>query len=206
MGSLLLLIYINDIPQAADIELLLYAVGTWLVFEHRNIKTIKQNINWDISTIVGWFVDNKLSVHFGEDKPKPILFSPKHISKSIGQIDISYKDVKIKKFWKVIYLVCVLDECLRGESMPMLVWKKIPQNWSVLYIRKGSFQRNKEVLRYALIQSNFNYRCATWYPNLNKKYKNKLNILQKSACISAYNWTTESTSDLNILTGLNGFQ
>ena len=34
--------------------------------------------NIGFSTIVDWFVDNKLSVNFAEDKTNPILFSPKH--------------------------------------------------------------------------------------------------------------------------------
>ena len=59
-----------------------------------------------------WFVDNKLRVHFGEDKTKSSLFSPKHRSKSIGQIDIFYKDAKIKKYSMVTYIGCVLDEFL----------------------------------------------------------------------------------------------
>ena len=67
-----------------------------LVFQHWDIKTIEEHLNKDFSTLVDLFVDNKLSVLFGEDKTKSILFSPKHRSKSIGQIDISYKDVKLK--------------------------------------------------------------------------------------------------------------
>ena len=97
LGPLLFLIYINDIPQAVDSELLLYADDTCLVFQQRNIKTIEEHLNRDFSTLVDWFVDNRLSVHFGEDKTKSILFTPKHRSKSIGQIDISYKDIKIKQ-------------------------------------------------------------------------------------------------------------
>ena len=34
----------------------------------------------------------------------------------------------------------------------------------------------------ALIQPHFDYACAAWYPNLNKKYKNKLQVLQNK-CI-----------------------
>ena len=81
-------------------------------------------LNRDFSTLVNWFVDNRLSVHFGEDKTKSILFTPKHRSKSIGQIDISYKDIKIKQCQKVTYLGCVLDECLTGESTAMQVCPK----------------------------------------------------------------------------------
>ena len=62
-------------------------------------------------TLTDWFVDNELSVHFGYfgwDKTKSILSSSKHWSKTIGQKDISYKDV-----------LDVLDECLTGDSMAM---------------------------------------------------------------------------------------
>ena len=70
-------------PQAVDNELLLYADDTCLVFQHSNITTTKGHLNRDFSTLVDWFVDNKLSVHFGKGKIKSILFSPKHRSKSI---------------------------------------------------------------------------------------------------------------------------
>ena len=82
--------------QAVDSEIFIYTNDTCPVFQHKNIKTIEEHLNRDFSTLADWFVDNKLSVHFGEDKTKSILFSPKCRSKSIGQIDISYKDVKIK--------------------------------------------------------------------------------------------------------------
>ena len=143
-------------------------------------------MNWDFSTLTDWFVDNKLNVYFGEEKTKLILFSQRHKSNSVGQVDISYKDVKIKQYSKVTYLGCVLDEYLTGESIAIQVWK----NWFLL---KG--------LRRLLC--NF---CANWYPNLDKTYKNKLQVLKNKSSVHvfAYNWTTEST--LNILTRLRGFQ
>ena len=79
LGPQLFLIYINDMPQAVDSDLLLYADDTCLVFQHRNIKAIERHLNRDFLIFVDWFVDNRLSVHFGEDKTKSILFSPKQI-------------------------------------------------------------------------------------------------------------------------------
>ena len=128
LGPLLFLIYINDILQAVDSELLLYADDTCLIFQHRNIKTLEEHLNRCFSTMVDCVADNRLSVHFGEDETKSILFSPKHRSKSIGQIDISDKDVKIKQYSKVTYLGCVLDECQTGESMACRFAQKSPQN------------------------------------------------------------------------------
>ena len=122
-----------DRPQAVDSEILLCANDNCLVFQHRDIKIIEEHLNRDCSSLVDWFADNKLRVHSGEDKTKSILFSAKHRSKSIGQIDISYKDVKIKQYSKATNLGCVLDECLTGESLAMQVCTKATSKLKFLY-------------------------------------------------------------------------
>ena len=96
LGSLLFLIYINNMPHPVDSELLLYTDDTCLAFHHKDKKPRDEHLNRDFSTLFDRFVDDELSVHFGEDKTKSILFSAKHRSKSIGQIDISDKEVKTK--------------------------------------------------------------------------------------------------------------
>ena len=45
LGPLLFLIYINDMPQAVDSEILLYADDTCLVFQHWDIKEIEERLN-----------------------------------------------------------------------------------------------------------------------------------------------------------------
>ena len=48
LGPLLFLIYMNDIPQALDNELLLYADDIFLVFSnHRDINTKEEHLNRD---------------------------------------------------------------------------------------------------------------------------------------------------------------
>ena len=46
----------------------LYADDTCLVFQYSDIKEIEIQLNKSFSLICDWFVDNKLSIHFGEDK------------------------------------------------------------------------------------------------------------------------------------------
>ena len=46
----------------------LYADDTCLVFQYGDIKEIEIQLNKSFSLICDWFVDNKLSIHFGEDK------------------------------------------------------------------------------------------------------------------------------------------
>ena len=39
-----------------------------------------------------WFVDNKLSMHFGQDKTKSILFGTKHKLRNAKPLNIVYND------------------------------------------------------------------------------------------------------------------
>ena len=75
-GPFLLLLYVNDMVQAVNRNLLLYASDTGLIFQHKDINIIAQQLNRNFSNICDWFVDNKFSIHFGEDKTKSILFAP----------------------------------------------------------------------------------------------------------------------------------
>ena len=72
-----------------------------------------------------WFVDNKLSVHFGQDKTKSILFGTKHKLRNAKALNIVYNGIEIKQYEKVKYLGCVLDQSLSGESMALNVIDKV---------------------------------------------------------------------------------
>ena len=69
--------------QAVKCHLFLYADDTCLVCQHKDINKIENQLNEDFSNICDWFVDNKLSIHFGEDKTKSILFASKFKRKNI---------------------------------------------------------------------------------------------------------------------------
>ena len=67
LDPLLFLLYINDMLQAEDREILLYANDSCLFFKQEDIKTIKEYLNRDFSILINWFVDNTFRVHFDED-------------------------------------------------------------------------------------------------------------------------------------------
>ena len=76
--SLLFLIYVNNMPQAVKSNLFLYADDSCLMYQHRDVNEIEKQLNKDFGNVWDWFVDNKLSIHFGEYKTKSILFASKH--------------------------------------------------------------------------------------------------------------------------------
>ena len=80
--------------------------------QHRDVNKIKKQLNKDFENVSDWFVDNKLSIHFGEDKTKSILFASKRKIKSARKLNVKYKNVKIKQHSRVKYFGCVLDKTL----------------------------------------------------------------------------------------------
>ena len=88
LGPFLFLLYINDKPQAVKCELLLYADDTCLIFQHSGINGIEIQLNKNFRLICDWFMDNKLSIHFGENKTKSIFFSSKSKIKKASPLHI----------------------------------------------------------------------------------------------------------------------
>ena len=97
-------------PQAVKSDVLLYAAST-------DIKMIEEQLNTDFSSLCDWFVDNKHSVHFGDEKTQSILSGTKRQLKHRRNLELRYGDIEIKQHSKVTYLGCILDNNLSGESM-----------------------------------------------------------------------------------------
>ena len=64
-------------PHAVKSNLFLHADDSCLVFEEKDVIKIEKQLNGDFKNICEWFVSNRLSIHFGEDKTKSILFVSK---------------------------------------------------------------------------------------------------------------------------------
>ena len=62
LGPLLFLLFVNDMNEAVDFDLFLYVDDSCLVHQHKEAK--------DFLYVSDRFKDNKLSIHFREDKAK----------------------------------------------------------------------------------------------------------------------------------------
>ena len=167
------------------------ADDTGFTFQHKAITIIEHQPNKNFSNICDWLVDIKLSIHFGEDKTKSILFAPLIKCKKLRKLNITYGSLKIKQYSKVTYLGCMLNESLPGESMALNVVSKINTHLKFLCLKNKFLSRQLRQLQCnALIQPHFDYACPVWYPNLNKKFKTKLKTLQNKCvrvCLQLHN-------------------
>ena len=65
-----------------DCDLFRYSDHSCLVYHHKDVKEIERNLNKNFSDVSDSFVDNKLNIHFGENKTKCMLSGTKQTSES----------------------------------------------------------------------------------------------------------------------------
>ena len=129
----------------------------------------------------------RLNIRFGEDKTKSILFSTKNRKRKIGTLGF---DVKIKQYSKVTFSGRELGETLKGKSMVLKVINEL--NGRLKFLNRKSRYITpslKRLLYNALIKPHFDYTCSALYPNLNKKFKSKLQTIQNKCiryCLQLY--------------------
>ena len=73
-------------PQAVTSTLLLGVEDSCILYQHKDIVKIKRQLNEDFENLCDWLVDNKLNIHFGENKTKSTLFSRKRRAKEYPSI------------------------------------------------------------------------------------------------------------------------
>ena len=133
-------------------------------------------------------IDNKLSVHFGEENTKSILFGTKRQLKNQRDLDLKYGNIEIKQHSKVTYLGCILDNDLSGESMATKGLSLIDNRPKFLY-RKQKFLtlHLRLLLCNALIQPHYDYVCSALYPSLNKRLSKKIQTSQNKCIMYCLN-------------------
>ena len=73
----------------------------------RSIEKNESNLNRKLKALCDLFSENKLSIPFGEDKTKCILFGCKNC-KNLKKLDIRGNDKMIKQYSTVTYLGSIL--------------------------------------------------------------------------------------------------
>ena len=142
-----------------------------------DVWKIKKVLNQECSSLCEWFIDNKLSIHFGDDETKTVT------KKSLWKLNIAYGDYSLTQYNTVEYLWCYFDSNPNGKSMAYKVLKKI--NTKPNFLWRQSIYLNYSLGRLpcdALTQPNFDYGGTSWNPCLSNLLKNNLKIAQNQ-CI-----------------------
>ena len=85
-----------------------------IFYQDKDVEKIEKILNKEFSSLCEWFIDNKLSIHFGDYKAKTIFFSRMKIS---PKLSISYEEYSLKQHNNVKYLGCYLDSNLKRRRV-----------------------------------------------------------------------------------------
>ena len=109
----------------------LYADDTSIFCHRKNVTLIETVLNKELANECDWFVNNKLSIHFVEDKTKCIFFCSR--DKNLAQLNITFDNNRIKQYSMAEYLGCCLHVNLKGEYIAMKSLSNINTKLQYLY-------------------------------------------------------------------------
>ena len=159
LGPLLFLLYVNDIQNASDFNIRLFADDTLLYFSKKKPCDLEKHVNIELDKIQRWLDVNKLSLNVS--KTKYIIISPKLRERYKFQIKL--KEHLLCQTETHKYLGIVIDEKLSWKPHLSAVASKLAKLCGLFY--KLRLYVDKQVLRkvyYTLIYPILLYGVICW--------------------------------------------
>ena len=177
LGPLLYLCYCNDMSMSTSCKLVLYADDSALLYADRDPKVIENVLSTELQSVNHWLVENKLCLHPG--KCEAMLFSSKRKRRRSQNFCVKFGSTDIHGTNEVKYLGSIIERDLSGTECVKSIINKANGRLKFLYRHKHVLSRElRKILSLALIQSQMDYACMSWYYHLTKDLQQKLQIVQ----------------------------
>lgn len=123
LGPLLFLIYINDLQDACNVNLFLFADDSAILASDKDLVKLQAILSEEFNNIRLWLTDNKLSLHMA--KTEYILFGSQPRLRKLASSNIDLGGQTFPAKTSVSYLGCILDSSLGGETMALKTMSKV---------------------------------------------------------------------------------
>ena len=162
LGPLLFLIYINDLPNASELLLSLFADDTTLQASGMTLAELESHINNELIKVSKWFDANQLTLH--PNKTRYILFNSKG-----KELNLTLKGTKLKQIAESAdekcfkFLGLQIDEKLSWKHHCDFLLQKLTKVFYSLNRIKNIFpQQLKIQLFHSLFNSHILYGIQMW--------------------------------------------
>ena len=177
LGPLLFNIYINDLLKAPIfLKAILFADDSCFYLSGKNVTSLINYINVDLTNLNNWFISNKLTLNV--NKSHYMIFSRKLVLQ-LNIPHICINNTQLEKVNNTVFLGILLQENLSWELQIKSIVKKLNQYCAVLYLTRDSLTKNALLLIYnSIIYSQLVY-CNVIWARSSKIHVNKLFVAQK---------------------------
>ena len=181
-GPLLFLHYINDLPKASKLlDPIVFADDKNLFYSGKNIPSLFNTVNNELSNISHWFNSNKLFLN--SDKTKFTLFHEVRQRDNIPLVlpTLKINNTLIKQIDYIKFLGVLFDENLTWKNQINLIENKISKGLGILHRVKFLLnQKSRKKVYFSFLHSYINYGNIAWV-NMYKTKLRKIFTDQKKA-------------------------
>ena len=177
LGTLLFLVYINDLPNClSKASPRMYADDTSISLHGSSTSEIENNMNIELRNIDRWLKTNKLSLNITKTEVLMIGSRQKLSAQEKTSLDVKLGETKLKQVDHAKSLGVTIDTNLSWAEHITNMTKKISSKLSALKRIRPSITTESAVQIYnALIRPNFDYCSEVW----GGTYKTLCDRLQK---------------------------
>ena len=175
LGPLLFLLYINDLPNASNFFVKLFADDTFLSLSSQNFKELKKKTNNEVKKIFNWLIANKLTLNIKKSK---FMIISKRKGVNINSFKLKINGVALERCSAYKYLGLWIDEGLTWKTHVKHVCQKLSKACGIVSkIRHCVDINTMKIVYYALGYSYLRY-CNIVWGNASKSALKPLMALQ----------------------------
>ena len=202
LGSLLFLIYINDLTSyLPNCYCNLYADDIVVYVAGNNIQNVNSNLQHTVDKIVTWFHDNKLTVNI--EKTYTMLISSTNHSDKGFKLDVKIGDIILSQKEEISYLGVTIDSHLTWLPHIANTCKKLAPKIGALSRLRLILPRDSLITVYnSTIQPIFDYCCTVWGQCSDNKLKKIQKFQNRAARIILNNYDWE-VNGIDLVRSLN---
>ena len=129
LGSLLFLLYVNDMPQTVNCMPILFTDDTCLIFTAPNLASFAKIMNKELQNLSIWFDSNKLTVN--PSISNFLIILPK-LNKPFPQTNVFLNNISIPQCISIKYLGLTIDMNLNFDFYMSNIAYKISRTVGII--------------------------------------------------------------------------
>ena len=175
LGPLLFLIYINDLPSAANLKCVSFADDSNFLTQGSNLANLTKSLTNELEHVSDFFKANKLKLN--AKKTKMVIFRKKNLPPNHQHLDVHLDGVKLSHEDSAEFLGVTIDSTLTWDRHCSNVANKISRNNGMLNRVKHMLPScSLRLLYHSFIQPHIQYVLPAWGGCSTQNKKRIINI------------------------------